>query len=362
MTHPGMAKNPKHWRAYQDGLISDDWPLLKIVAAQTLLNMDGLDHKRLRKLIQKAFTARRVEALRPRIEQIVHELLDELATHNPNGALDLRSQFAFQVPMTVICELYGVDNQDTRDQLAVDTARLLGSQTSPAELLDAHTSILGTMAQLITAKRRTAGDDLTTSLIAAHDADDQMSEDELVSTLFLMLIAGHETTQNLLSNAIKDLLENPHELERILAAGPAAEPWHQVVEESLRLNAPAATTMFLYAVTDVTIAGVTIRAGEPVMIHNAAIGRDESVFPNPHDYQPEREDARQHRAFGHGVHHCLGAPLARLEGWIALRALHQRFVITAAEKLSDVERVASLSSNAPARLPVFLADRELARR
>ncbi|BFO18460.1 hypothetical protein SHKM778_48480 [Streptomyces sp. KM77-8] len=131
-----------------------------------------------------------------------------------------------------------------------------------------------------------------------------------------------------------------------------------MVEEALRLDAPAATTMFLYAERDVTIAGATIQTGEPVLIYTAAIGRDDTAFADPDAFLPGRPGGHQHRAFGHGPHHCLGAPLARLEAQIALPALYHRFEITPAETLGSVERVESLSSNAPARLPVHLSPRD----
>jgi cytochrome P450 len=356
LTHPDMRKNPQHWRAYQAGLVPETWPLLQIITTPTMLIMDGADHTRLRLPIQRAFTPRRVEALRPRVEEIVRELLDTLAAVAPDASVDLRSTFAFQLPVTVICELYGVDEPDMRRQLATDTSSLLSSTTPPGERLGAQTSIFSTMAQLIAAKRAQPSDDLTTALITEFD-NGGMSADELAGTLFLMLIAGHETTQNLLSNAIHRLVENPEQLARVLSGHDGDRAWGGVVEEALRLDAPAATTMFLYAIRDTTIDGVTIRAGEPVLIYTAAIGRDGHVFADPDAFLADRVNAHQHRAFGHGPHHCLGAPLARLESKIALRRLFERFAVTAAEPLGAVERITSLSSNAPARVPVYLAPR-----
>jgi cytochrome P450 len=356
LTHPDMRKNPRHWRAYQAGLVPETWPLLQIITTPTMLIMDDADHTRLRLPMQRAFTPRRVEALRPRVEEIVRGLLDTLAAVAPGTSVDLRSTFAFQLPVTVICELYGVDEPEVRRRLATDTSALLSSTTPPGERLGAQTSIFGTMARLIAAKRARPGDDLTTALIAEFDKGG-MSAEELAGTLFLMLIAGHETTQNLLSNAIQRLVENPGQLARVLSGHDDENAWRGVVEEALRLDAPAATTMFLYAVRDITIEGVTVRAGEPVLIYTAAVGRDGHVFADPDAFLPDRADAHQHRAFGHGPHHCLGAPLARLESTIALRGLFERFSLTAAEPLDAVERITSLSSNAPARVPVYLTPR-----
>ncbi|MFE4663628.1 cytochrome P450 [Streptomyces sp. NPDC056716] len=352
--HPDMRKNPRHWRAYQEGLVPDSWPLLQLLVTPTMLIMDGVDHARLRKPVQTAFTARRVEALRPRIEAIVAERLDALAAVGAETVVDLRRTFAFEIPVTVICELYGMDDPQMRRQLALDTELLLTSATPPAERLAAEAGIFATMAQLIATKRQLPGGDLTTALIAEFDQG-SMSEEELAGTLFLVLVAGHQTTQDLLCNAIQRLAEHPDRLALVHRGGLAGpDPWQGVVEESLRFDPPASVTMFLYAERDIVVEGVTIRAGDPVLCHLAAISRDDEVFTDPHSFVPDRPDAHQHRAFGHGPHHCVGAPLARLEAGIALPALYERFTITPAEPLDGVERVGSLSNNAPARLPVYL--------
>ncbi|MER7489892.1 cytochrome P450 [Streptomyces sp. NPDC126497] len=356
LTHPDMRKSPAYWRAYRDGLVPKDWPLLPILTAETMLTQDGEDHARLRQPMQRAFTAHRVEALRGRVEDITGELLDTLAATPPGERVDLRATFAFQLPVRVICELFGVDDDDMRRQLAADTRLLLSSTAPPGERLGAQAGVLGAMARLIASKRALPGADLTTALIREFDRG-RLSEDELTGTLFLMLIAGHETTQNLITNAIRRLLQDPGQLSLLLAPGRGEDPWPGVVEESLRYDAPAATTMFLYAARDVTVAGVTVREGEPVMIHTAAIGRDDEAFPHPHAFVADRAGARRHRAFGHGPHHCLGAPLARLEARVALRALFERFTITPGEPLDDVDEVDSLSSNAPVRLLARVQER-----
>ncbi|MFD7699258.1 cytochrome P450 [Streptomyces caelestis] len=356
LTHPDMRKSPRYWRAYQDGLVPKDWPMLKILTAETMLVRDGEDHTRLRQPMQRAFTARRVEALRGRVEDITRELLDALAATPPGEQIDLRATFAFQLPVRVICELFGVDDDDMRRQLAVDTRLLISSTAPPDERLGAQAGIFGTMARLIASKRAVPGADLTTALIREFDGG-RLSEEELAGTLFLMLVAGHETTQNLITNAIRRLLQHPDRLSLLLAPDRDEDPWPGVVEESLRYDAPAATTMFLYAARDVTVAGVTVRKGEPVMIHTAAIGRDDETFTHPHAFIADRADAHRHRAFGHGAHHCLGAPLARLEAHIALRALFERFTITPGEPLDRIDEVDSLSSNAPVRLLARIRER-----
>lgn len=355
-THPDMRKDPAFWKAYQDGLVPETWPLLQILVTPTMLIKDGEDHTRLRRPIQKAFTTRRVEALRPRIEEICRELLDAIATAGPETPVDLRSTYAFQLPVTVICELYGVDDPEMRRQLAVDTRLLLSSTTPPDARLGAQASISGLMAQLIAARRAQPRDDLTTALLREFDGG-SISEEELAGSLFLMLVAGQETTQNLFSSVIRRLLQHPEQLERVLGGGTGDDLWPGVVEEGLRMDAPAATTMFLYAARDVAIAGVTVRAGDPVMIYTAAIGRDGQAFPHPHVFIADRADAGRHRAFGHGVHHCLGAPLARLEARIALPMLFERFALVPAEPLDEIEEMDSMSSNGPVRVPVYARER-----
>ncbi|MET8830533.1 cytochrome P450 [Streptomyces sp. NPDC004610] len=355
-THPDLRKSPAHWRAYQNGEVPDSWPMLQLLVTPTMLIMDGLDHARLRKPVQAAFTTRRVEALRGRIEEIVAERLDALAASGPETVVDLRTTFAFEIPVIVICELYGVEDTDARRQLAVDTALLMSGRTPPAERLAAEASIFGAMAQLIAEKRERPGPDLTTALITEFDKGN-MSQEELAGTLFLVLLAGHETTQDLICNVIRRLAEHPERLAEVLADGGGPEVWRGVVEESLRLDPPAPMSMFLYPEREMTVAGVTLRAGDPILCHLAAISRDDEVFSDPHTFAPERSNAHQHRAFGHGPHHCLGAPLARLEGAVALPALYERFTITLAEPPEDIEPVASAFVNAPARLPVRLAVR-----
>ncbi|MEV7286369.1 cytochrome P450 [Streptomyces sp. NPDC093252] len=354
-THPDLRKSPTHWRAYQDGEVPDSWPMLQLLVTPTMLIMDGLDHARLRKPVQAAFTTRRVEALRGRIEEIVAERLDVLAAAGPEAVVDLRTTFAFEIPVIVICELYGVEDTEERHQLTVDTALLMSGRTPPAERLAAEASIFGAMARLIADKRAHPGPDLTTALITEFDKGN-MSEEELAGTLFLVLLAGHETTQDLICNVIRRLAEHPERLAGILEDGGTGA-WRGVVEESLRLDPPAPMSMFLYPVRDMAVAGVTLRAGDPILCHLSAISRDDEVFGDPHTFAPGRPNAHQHRAFGHGPHHCLGAPLARLEAIAALPALYERFTITLAEPSEEIESVASSFVNAPARLPVRLAVR-----
>lgn len=356
MTHPQISKNARlHWGAYLEGRIPESYPLLQFVVSENMLTVDGEDHARLRQPMQRAFTARRVEALRPCVEGITKELLDQLDATPPGTVVDLR-EFAFELPVAVICELFGVEDLQIRRQLAVDSGLLLSSTASDAERLAAQHGVFATMAQLIEAKRAQPGDDLTTALIAEGDSGN-LSEEELASTLFLTLVAGHETTRNLLSNAFRRLLQHPDQLARLLSGDGDADPWPTVIEECLRFDAPAATTVFYFAARDVQIEGVTIREGDPIMIYNAAIGRDDEAFVHPHVFLAHRADARQHRAFGHGAHHCIGAALARLEAHIALRALFERFTVTPAADFDALAQVPSLSSNAPIHVPVHLASR-----
>ncbi len=284
--------------------------------ASHMLNMDPPDHTRLRKLVNKAFTARRMEALRPRVQEIADRLLDEMAG---KPEVDLLDALAFPLPITVICELLDVP-LDQRDDFRVWSGTLLTDSTQE-EINQAAASMYGFLAGLIQSKRENPGDDIFSALVHANEDDDRLNEAELISMAFLLLVAGHETTVNLIGNGVLGLLRNPDQLAALRADRSLLT---NAVEEFLRLDGPINLATFRYTAEEAELGGVTIPADELVLVSLLGANRDPEKFP-----EPERMDITRstggHVAFGHGVHFCLGAPLARLEGAIAVGSLLDRF-------------------------------------
>ncbi|HVV08765.1 cytochrome P450 [Amycolatopsis sp.] len=284
--------------------------------ASHMLNLDPPDHTRLRKLVNKAFTARTVSRLRPRIEQIADELLEEVAA---KGSVDLLESFAFPLPITVICELLGVPVED-RDKFRTWSNSIVASSTP--ELLQEHSAALAAyLSALISAKRAEPTDDLLSDLVHVSEEGDQLSEVELISMAFLLLVAGHETTVNLIGNGVRALLEHPDQLAA-LRADPALLPG--AVEELLRFDGPIHIATLRFTAEPVQVGDVEIPADEFVMVSLLSANRDGERFDEP-DTLDIRRPAGGHLAFGHGIHYCVGAPLARLEAEIALRKLLGRF-------------------------------------
>ena len=328
LQHPGVAKNARHFTALREGLIAEGWPLLTFATVPGMTTADGEDHRRLRSLVSRAFTPRRTEELRPRIEELTESLLDGLAAAAAaaGGVADLRRHFALPLPMGVISELLGVD-AGFRDRLHHLSSRIVATDTEPAAAVAANRELLAVLGEIAAAKAAAPGDDLTSALIAARDeGGDRLSQQELIGTLVLMIIAGHETTLNLITNAVRALCGHRDQLDLVRAGGAS---WADVVEETLRWDAPVSYFPFRYPVRDLTVDGTLIPAGTPVLAGYSAAGRDRAAHGPDADRfdvtRPARPDAVRHLSLGHGAHYCLGAPLARLEATVALERLFTRF-------------------------------------
>ncbi|MEV4137311.1 cytochrome P450 [Dactylosporangium sp. NPDC049742] len=282
-----------------------------------LLANDPPDHTRLRRLVAKAFTARRVEQLRGRVEELSAALIAGMAEREHGDVID---DYAVQLPIQVICELLGIPQED-QTEFRRWTGVLVAGSVERAGVPEAAASFLAYLRTLIATKRAEPADDLLSALIATTDEGDRLDEDELTSMVFLLLIAGHETTVNLIGNGMWTLLTRPEEHRRLLA-DPALIP--RAVEEFLRLESPVETATFRVAMEPVTYGGITIPAGAVVAISLLSADRDPDRFPDPAAVDLDRPD-NQHLAFGHGIHYCLGAPLARLEAQIAFRDLLAAF-------------------------------------
>ncbi|MFJ9470630.1 cytochrome P450 [Streptomyces caniferus] len=285
-----------------------------------ILGMDPPDHTRLRTLVAKAFTVRQVEKLRPQVKQLAHEMLDELAAAGPPA--DLVDRYALPIPVAVICRMLGVPAED-RPRFRVWSDAALSTSSLTSEQFDTNQEELRSyMGQLIEEHRRAPQDDLMTALIDARDVNDRLSELELVDLCVGILVAGHETTATQIPNFVLALLDHPGQLA-LLREQP--ELIGGAVEELLRfVPLGSGASQPRYATEDVEVGGTLVRAGSPVLVAVGAANRDALRFDSPGTLDISR-GVNQHLGFGHGVHHCLGAPLARLELQEALLALITRF-------------------------------------
>ena len=351
LADPRLAKDFRRLRAAAGIRPGTGRPLAQDSLSSHMLSADPPDHRRLRTLVNQAFTPRTVERLRPRVEQIAADLLDALPAHaDADGVVDLLEHYALPLPITVICELLGVPEAD-RD----DVRRWSDDLLSPDDV-EAVPQSAGEFASylrsLVAAKREAPADDLLSGLVTAADGDDRLTEDEQVGMAFLLVVAGHETTVNLIGTGALALLRRPDLAERVRTDEDCRGA---VVEELLRHDGPVNGATLRFTTEEVELAGVRVPAGEIVLLSLGAADRDPRRFSGADEVDVDRGGSG-HLAFGHGIHFCLGAPLARLEGVVALGRLLERHPrMTLAAEPGDLRWRRSVLLRGLRELPVRLA-------
>lgn len=316
----GFAKDPLNAQDLEQRAKNPWVPGFLKPLEKNMLDVDDPDHRRLRILVSKAFTPRLIEKLRVRVEAICQELLDAMERKR---SAELVRDYALPLPATVIAELLGIPARDHRKFHRWSNRIVsISSGRDVWRALPAAVAFVRYLRRMSERRRISPADDLISALVQAEEEGDKLSQDELLAMSFLLLVAGHETTVNLIASGTLALLEHPGQLEAL-----KAEPQFikSAVEELLRYTSPVEVATERYARQDLMVSGTEITRGELVLAVLGSANRDEHYFEEPDDLRLRR-DPNRHLAFGRGgVHHCLGAPLARMEGQIAITALLQRF-------------------------------------
>lgn len=283
-----------------------------------MLNLDPPDHTRLRSLVHKAFTPRMVENMRAHIEEIADSLLVSIK-QSGDSQIDLIKRFALPLPITVIAELLGIPKDDQEMFRAWIQALLFG--TDPDKTVPAAMAVMSYFNEIFDARRADPQDDLISALLHVEESGDVLNHEELIGMIFLLLVAGHETTVNLIGNGMLALMQH-RDQQAALVENPALIK--TAVEEMLRYHGPVENTLSRWAADDIEWGGQVIKKGQTVFATLMAANRDPSAFPDPDRFDITR-DPNKHIAFGGGIHYCLGAPLARMEGAVAINALLRHY-------------------------------------
>ncbi|MYT82382.1 Cytochrome P450 [Streptomyces sp. MnatMP-M77] len=329
------------------------WPLWLWIAVENMFTAYGTDHRALRRLVGPAFNHRRTQAMRPVIQDITDRLLTRMLAKQEAGDLvDLRADFAHQLPMDVIHHLMGMP-REWQEAMADPVAKVFDTSLDIAAALQNGEGLKALLARFIERKRAHPADDLTTDLIHARDGERRLSEEQLVDTLLLVFTAGYETTVGLIVNTHRNLLTHPRQLD-IVRRNPK-EATVAAVQETLRRDASIAFLPLRYATEPIDLpeAGVRIGQGEPILAAYSAAGRHPDIFEQPDVFDVLRPNASGHLAFGHGAHLCLGAPLAIAEAEIATRSVLNAFpdAVLAVEE-HQLTPVESVISNSLRELPI----------
>ncbi|MGW6058380.1 cytochrome P450 family protein [Streptomyces sp. NPDC055189] len=352
LTDKRLVKDIDVWGAWRRGEIPADWPLIGLAnPGRSMLTVDGEEHRRMRALVAQALTPKRVERMRERIAELTKGLLDRLPSEE-GQVVDLKAEFAYPLPMYVISDLMGIEEAD-HPRLKVLFDKFFSTQTPPDEVMATLGELADMMGRVVAARRAEPGDDLTSALILASENGDHLTDAEILSTLQLMVAAGHETTISLIVNAVVNLSAHPEQLALVLS-GDAS--WEMVVEETLRHSTPTSHVLIRFAAEDVPVGDKVIREGDALIVSYAAIGRDEGAHgPTAGAFDITRTSPNRHISFGHGPHVCPGAALSRLEAGVALPALYERFPeLTLAVAPGELRNKPVVTQNDLYELPVRL--------
>lgn len=340
----------RHWPGLAD--VSEGWPLAPAAFLDSFINTYGEEHRRSRRRIAPTFSPRRVERMRPQVQATTDRLVEALAALPPGASVDLRQALSLPLTMTVICDLFGVPGH-LRDKLGTAIDAILDSSADAERALASQAELHNRLTELLRYKREHPASDLASDLLVPSDPDEEpMPEPVLLGTLFLMIGAGYETAVNLITSAVQALLTHPSNLTRIREGTIS---WEDVVEETLRTEGPVMHLPLRYALEDIDLGeGVVIGKGDPIIIGFAAAGRDPELHPDrPECFDPTRT-SKEHLAFGHGPHFCLGAHLARLEADVALTTLFKHLPdLALAHPGQEPARLESMMINGPAGLEII---------
>lgn len=349
-----LVKDIGAWSLWTSGVVTRQWPLIGMIdAGRSMFTVDGVEHRRLRAKTNQALNPRRLDAIRPGVERFTEELLDDLEEAGRDGApVDLKSVFAYPLPMRVVSELMGVDRAD--HPMLLDRYKAFFSVLTPQdERLKVIDDLDAYYTALVRAKTAHRTDDLTSDFIFATDGGEPLTEEEAVGNLKALVAAGHETTVSLILNTVRALLAHPEQLALICAG---EYEWKDAVEETLRWNGPVTHLLMRFATEDITLGDSVIRQGDGVVMSYRAIGRDATVHGEDADaFDITRATANRHLTFGYGPHICPGAALSRLEAAIALPALFTRFpALRLAVPDAELQNLPVLTQNDLAVFPVYL--------
>ncbi|THA27717.1 cytochrome P450 [Streptomyces sp. RKND-216] len=354
LTDPRLVKDINRWTLFRTGVVTREWPLIGMIdAGRSMFTVDGAEHRRLRTKTAQAVTPRRLEQLRPAIEEITARLLDDLAEQGADGrTVDLKAVFAHPLPMSVISHLMGVD-PDLHPRLRELYTAFFSMLTPQDERLAAIDELDGIFAEMVREKTARPADDLTSALILADEGGEPLTEEEVVGNLKAMVAAGHETTIGLILNAVRALLTHPDQLRMVLDGEIG---WDTVVEETLRWDTPTTHLLMRFATEDIQVGDQVVPEGDGVVISYRAIGRDTAQHGEDADaFDITRPTPIRHMTFGHGPHICPGAALSRLEAVIALPALFARFpALALAVPVEEIRNQPVLTQNDLQSFPVRL--------